>query len=194
MENIITINTEETTKIDTENVLEQNKPFPIFDKNNPLLKQIMPKYTGEIENPKFQEFIRKLQFTRKAFRGIGLAANQCGIEVRVFVIGTEAFDMVCINPEILEVSEEVEKGDEGCLSFPFIYLKIKRPKKIKVKYSNQLGELIEVELIGMTARCFQHEMDHLNGISIIDHVGKTSMMMAEKKRDKIMKRLKRQGK
>ena len=182
---------EEMITINTGNVVDKNKPFPIYNEKNPLLKQIMPEYTGEISDSQFQEFIEKLKFTRKAFRGVGLAANQCGIEVAVFVIGTETLDMVCINPKILTKSIESEQKEEGCLSFPHIYLKIYRPDSVEVEYTNQRGKVIKEMLTGITARCFQHEYDHLNGISIVDHVGKTSMMMAKKKKEKIVKKIQR---
>ena len=188
MEEIISINTEDNMIKHPEN---KGQILSIFGKENELLKKRMPEYTGDIDAPQFQNFISNLIATRKQYNGLGLAANQCGIEVRVFTIGTETFDMVCVNPEIVEVSDETERAEEGCLSFPLMYFKIVRPKRIVVKYTNNLGEEIREKLNGMTARCFQHEMDHLNGISIVDKVGKTSMMMALKKKKKIANILKK---
>lgn len=101
--------------------------------------------------------------------GIGLAATQIGVEQRVIV--TDAFDMplVIINPEIVMRGGE-EIAEEGCLSFPGIKASIKRAKDIMAKGLGENGEEIKLEVTGIPARVIQHEVDHLNGILIVDRM------------------------
>ena len=103
-------------------------------------------------------------------RGIGLAANQIGITKRFFAIGHESFDVfkkpaIIYNPVLVNADEEQELGQEGCLSFPGLLLQVSRPRKIMVRYQNNEGEFLLSLLEGLEARCFQHELDHLDGIT-----------------------------
>lgn len=99
-------------------------------------------------------------------RGIGLAANQAGLDQRLFVmlINDELYS--CFNPEIISSSQDLVEYNEGCLSFPDERIMITRPKNIEVAYYNAHGKLQQTELTGLVARCFQHELDHLNGITM----------------------------
>lgn len=99
-------------------------------------------------------------------RGIGLAANQVGINARLFVMLVDNQVFHCFNPEILESSATLCDLQEGCLSFPKEFLSIARPEQIRVKYYNAYGKATEQSLSGWAARCFQHELDHLNGITM----------------------------
>jgi peptide deformylase len=85
------------------------------------------------------------------------------------------------NPKILKVSEDVILEKEGCLSYPDLWLNIKRPKKILVEYQNSNGDTIEAEMDGLVARCFQHEYDHLLGICFVDKVSQMKLNLAMKK-------------
>ena len=103
-------------------------------------------------------------------QGLGLAANQIGITKRFFAIGHESFDVfkkpaIIYNPVLVFADEEQELGQEGCLSFPGLLLQISRPRIIMVRYQNNKGEFLLSRLEGLEARCFQHELDHLNGIT-----------------------------
>ena len=103
-------------------------------------------------------------------KGLGLAANQIGITKRFFAIGHESFDVfkkpaIIYNPVLVSADEEQELGQEGCLSFPGLLLQVSRPKIIMVRYQNNKGEFLLSRLEGLEARCFQHELDHLNGIT-----------------------------
>lgn len=169
------------------------EPFPIYNDKHPLMRMVMPPVDAVLPDRRVSEVAERLILTRKAVKGAGIAANQCGVAMRMFVIGSEDFDMVCINPEILEETAPPIAYREGCLSYPGLFLKIKRPDGIRVRYTDMNGEVIEETINGLTARCFQHEMDHLNGITMTDHVGKTAMYMAEKKRKKVMKSIERRG-
>ncbi|MFH1462284.1 MAG: peptide deformylase [bacterium] len=103
-------------------------------------------------------------------KGVGLAAPQVGVSERIIVVRAEEGPKVFINPQIIKKSKEKEIGEEGCLSFPHIFLKIKRAKEIEVAALNLQGEKIRVEVRDFLARVFQHEIDHLNGILLIDHI------------------------
>ena len=95
--------------------------------------------------------------------GIGLAANQIGIPYRVFAMTGEPIK-VCFNPRIVDQTSEEVVLEEGCLSFPGLWVKVKRPSIIKVRYTMANGETVTEKFIGMTSRIFQHEFDHLDGI------------------------------
>ena len=103
-------------------------------------------------------------------RGMGLAANQIGITKRFFAIGHESFDVfkkpaIIYNPVLVNADEEQELRQEGCLSFPGVWVQVSRSKTIMVRYQNNKGEFLLSRLEGLEARCFQHELDHLNGIT-----------------------------
>lgn len=102
--------------------------------------------------------------------GAGIAAPQVGIKKRIIIIDTGKSPLILINPRILK-KEGKETFEEGCLSFPGIFLKIKRAKKVKVEAQNTKGEKIELEAEGLLTHVLQHEIDHLDGILFIDKIG-----------------------
>lgn len=117
--------------------------------------------------------------------GIGFAANQMGFNYRVFAMNTNDTTRCYYNPEILVSSEEAQiLFEEGCLSFPGLRLGIKRPKNIFVRYQDSQGIFHEEELTGIASRCYQHELDHLNGVCFVDRVSRMKLDMAKKKREK----------
>ena len=107
-----------------------------------------------------------------AFDGTGLAANQVGIEARIFVADIGEGPFAVINPEVIQASAKQTVLEEGCLSFPGIHIKIDRPEAIRVRYMNERNETVEAELTGVPAKVYQHEIDHLNGRMIIDYASK----------------------
>ena len=130
------------------------------------------------------------------YGGIGLSANQIGLPFRMFVMGghpqiEEGKVRQCWNPEIIEVSEEVIEMKEGCLTFPFVFLSITRPRKVVVKYEDENGDLKEGSLDGMISRVFQHEYDHMLGKTFVDGVSKLKLDMAYKKAEKMMSKYKK---
>jgi len=118
--------------------------------------------------------------------GIGLAANQIGMTKRVFVMGSENIEgfpkpFAVFNPKLLEVSEEQVLYKEGCLSYPGLWLNIKRPAVIKVEYQDSQGNTHEAAMSGLVARCFQHELEHLDGICFVDKVSQMKLQLAMRK-------------
>ena len=117
--------------------------------------------------------------------GMGLAANQIGITKRFFAIGHESFDTfkksaIIWNPQVINFSEEKIIDVEGCLSFKDIFVKVERPKTIEVQYETTQGKTRFAKLDGMESKCFQHEHDHLEGITFNQRVSKLRWQMAKK--------------
>ena len=117
--------------------------------------------------------------------GMGLAANQIGITKRFFAIGHESFDTfkkhaIIWNPQVINFSEEKIIDVEGCLSFKDIFVKVERPKTIEVRYETTQGKTEFAKLDGMESKCFQHELDHLDGITFNKRVSKLRWQMANK--------------
>jgi peptide deformylase len=106
-------------------------------------------------------------------------------------VGNEDDAIACFNPKIISISETSVSSSEGCLSFPGMFLNVQRTETIGVEYYNERGELQTNTFSGITARCFQHELDHLNGIKFTSYVGKTSFMIAKKRQDKLKKKFAR---
>ena len=154
---------------------------------DPMLRQRMPEF--DFANPLMDpiELEKSMLEIMFQYDGIGLAANQAGIETRMFVMGhrdnpdaAQAF----FNPTIMANTEDVADMEEGCLSFPGIYVNIKRPTKIKARWQNSRGEIEEGEFDGYNCKCFLHEYDHLEGITFQDRVSTLKWALAVKKTKK----------
>lgn len=125
-------------------------------------------------------------------QGIGLAAIQIGVPLRMLVVDisekeTQKEPLVVINPEILWLSDERNIYKEGCLSIPEYYAEVERPKQLRIRYRNREGKRIETEADDLLATCLQHEIDHLNGCLFIDHISKI-------KRDMVIRKFKKRAK
>lgn len=121
-------------------------------------------------------------------RGIGLAANQVGLSYRVMVVlGEELIPM--FNPKIVDISSESIVLEEGCLSFPGLLVKIKRPRRIRVMYTNPNGETTIESFDGIISRTIQHEIAHLDGIRHIDQANYIHREQALNKWKKLRKGL-----
>ena len=124
---------------------------------------------------------RMLELMRE-HRGVGLAAPQVGVNIRLFVMnhsGDPKDDRVFVNPELTE-AEGAEEAEEGCLSLPGINARIVRDKTIRLRATDLEGNLIDQVESGYIARIWQHEFDHLNGTLIIDRMGSVAKMAAKK--------------
>jgi peptide deformylase len=117
--------------------------------------------------------------------GIGLAANQVGLLQRVFAIRLKDQVPFCMfNPRVISASTEVDTSSEGCLSFPELWLDVKRPKTIDAEYFDRHGNKCTITLTGIDSRCFLHELDHLNGVCFTDIVSPLKLAFAKKKQQK----------
>ena len=132
----------------------------------------------------------------KKYGGIGLSANQVGLPFNMFVLGDHPglennLKMTCFNPIIVSASADQVMMKEGCLTFPFVFLNIKRPRKVVVKYEDENGDLQEGHLDGMISRVFQHEYDHMLGKTFVDGISKLKLDIAYKKAEKMMSKYKK---
>ena len=139
--------------------------YKLIPYDDPLLTK--PMEYKEIEDK--ITFASQLENATRLFNGIGLSANQVGIDNRVFSIVYGDFAETFFDPKIVELSTETALFEEGCLSQPGVFINLKRPQKIKIEYTTRTGERITAEYGGITARIIQHEYDHIDGKLIIDH-------------------------
>lgn len=165
---------------------EQIEIFSLVPEIHPALKWSLPEFN--FANPPVDpsRFASSLVETCKKYNGIGLSANQCGYNYRVFVMGSGDEYVAFFNPKIISVSEEKTQMEEGCLSYMDLFLNIERPSTIEVEYQDFTGTTKTTKFAGITARCFQHELDHMNGIVYTMHVKPLAMQMAMKKRSKLI--------
>jgi len=132
---------------------------------------ILRKKCQPVKNPsslEIKHLAQEMIKTMRAYDGMGLAAPQVGKSLQLCVIEFEGEVFVLINPEIKKISQETEKLDEGCLSFPGQFLPVERPSKIKVRATDFSGRKYNLHAKGILARAIQHEIDHLNGRLFID--------------------------
>jgi peptide deformylase len=111
--------------------------------------------------------------TMYAEEGVGLAAPQVGVSLRVIVVDPREPDVVpfvLVNPEVVEASEETDRAEEGCLSIPGLVEIVERPASVRVEGINRDGERVVIEAEGLLARILQHEVDHVDGILFLDRV------------------------
>ena len=127
--------------------------------------------------------------------GLGLSANQIGMPVKVFAMRVDEGDnaIVCFNPKITKESAETVMMKEGCLSYPFLYLNIQRPKIIEATYQNVDGNDLNVHFEGLAARVFHHEMDHMKGKTFLDRVSKIKLKSARRKQKTLIRKAKKDG-
>ncbi len=131
---------------------------------------------------------RDLVDTMYALNGLGIAAIQIGNPTKMFVVepqlaGRQANDdpVAFINPEVVWTSDDTEKADEGCLSFPGVYVPVERPLRARMKALGIDGEIFEVDAEDLFARCLLHENDHLTGKLLVDFVGPLKKQMIKRK-------------
>jgi peptide deformylase len=147
---------------------------------DPILREELARF--DFNNPPVnpQELAIDLAEHMLHYGGIGLAANQLGLRHRVFAIRAESV-IVMFNPVIVDETTKEISLEEGCLTFPNLFLKVKRPESIKIRYQLPNGEFRNDKYTGMTARIIQHELDHLDGVLFIDRVSNLVLQMAKKK-------------
>ncbi len=161
--------------------------YKILSFPHPILSEKMPEF--DFANPIVDpiELEKNLISTMITNKGIGLSANQVGIKARVFVMGDYAIQgdsQAYFNPKIIDFEEEIEDLPEGCLSFPNIFVKIKRSKFVHCSWQDSKGEFQVGTFTDLGSKCFQHELDHLDGIVFKDRVSRLKWDLALKKKRK----------
>jgi peptide deformylase len=172
----------------------------LINSNDPRLKQICPEFDFEtgymmedgtvLQAKELYELLRDKLVEHK---GVGLSAPQLGIMTRVFVIGNPDAPNEIIgvfNPMIVDYDEETVVYEEGCVSYPGLFIKIKRPRGIRVRYRGWNGEAGTTRYEGYTARVFQHEYDHLNGITYQTRANRYHLDQARNFKNRMEKKLK----
>ena len=168
--------------------------YQLIEEASKVLRTPPPEFDFENPPESPEEIAKNMAEAMDKFGGLGLSANQVGLPYRMFVMRTmhegetESKVVPYFNPELTRVSQETELMKEGCLSFPDIYLMIKRSKTIEFKYQDVEGKEHTVMLEGLGARCVQHEIDHLNGILFLQRASKLKLERAMKARPKQKKK------
>jgi len=176
-----------------EGSLVEYEIYKLVDFYDPILRQpTIPVKLETAADRKHADIVAlSLAETLSKTQGLGLSANQCGRTERMFAINMGEQIWTLINPEIVTKSDTFSDMAEGCLSYPGLYLKLKRPDNIKVKFQAINGEWIEQEFDGLTAVCVQHEIDHLDGKVFTDYVSPIKLDQAKKKVKQNLKRWKK---
>ena len=156
--------------------------MPILLAPDPMLKTRTRAVT-QADAERVAELLPRMFATMYLAPGIGLAAPQVGVGLRLAVVDLMPGDvnqpLVLINPEILQISAELDTREEGCLSLPGQYADVTRPARVKVRYHDAAGIRHDIEAEGLLAACLQHEIDHLDGVLFVDHIStlKRNMIM-----------------
>ena len=170
--------------------VEKIETFDLVPETDPILKQVLPEFDFDNSPINTTDFASSMVETCKKFNGYGLSANQCGFSYRMFVMGAGEEYVAFFNPVLMKTESEVHMK-EACLSFPGLSLSITRPEKIWVKYQDYTGEWKEAHYVGMSARCWLHELDHMNGIVYTTQAKPLALQNGFKKRAKIQKMMTR---
>jgi peptide deformylase len=133
-------------------------PDPILEKKAEKVENL----NGEVK-----ELIRQMKEVMMAADGAGLAAPQIGVSKRIIIVNTKKGPKAFINPEVISFGKRRKENQEGCLSFPGLWLKITRPQEAIISATNEEGKEVVIEVRDMLALIFQHEIDHINGIEFI---------------------------
>lgn len=170
------------------------KLLDIYVYGSPLLKRKTRKVAQLPDN--FPQFLERMYATMYDDDGIGLSANQVGVDLHFFIVDFSLHDKnmgkeVFINPVIIQREGE-DVLEEGCLSVPEIRETVTREWKIKVRYENVQREVIEKEFEGYLARVIQHEIDHLNGVLFVERISPLKRSFIESKLEKIAEKGKTQ--
>lgn len=150
---------------------------------DPALRKIPESFDFDTKNA--QELADTLWKECRQLRGLGLSANQIGIDAKVFVMGVDESNRKNVfNPRVVSVSTETELAREGCLSYPGLWLSVKRPKQVTLSYQTIDGTHVVETFVSLQARIAQHEYDHMEGLNFSDHVSQLKLDMALKSLNK----------
>jgi len=147
-----------------------------------LLSTVLPEFDFSDTSLNARDISNTLIKCMKENNGVGLSANQIRLNHRVFVMGIDDV-ITCFNPIITTASDDMVYMEEGCLTYPLLFVKIKRSSTIRVRYQDVDGETITRVFNGVSARIFQHEYDHLQGIHFTDKALRIHLNRAKKQKD-----------
>ena len=167
-----------------------SKICKLIEAKNPIMKVRLSGCSPDLDRDDVEE---KLLDSMKNYNGIGLSANQIGIMERVFVMYSDVKKretITCFNPEIVTKSDTEILMEEGCLTYPGLWLKVKRPDGIEVQYEDKSGEIQHQAMFGLECRIFLHEYDHMEGTDFTEKVSKLRLERAKKRLSKMMKKSK----
>jgi peptide deformylase len=184
-DDIVLYDTAETIKVAP--TADKIQTFELVQLDHPILYKVLPEF--DFANPPVDPnaFASSLVETCKKYNGLGLSANQCGFEHRVFVMGAGDEYVAYFNPKL--ISSKGEKHmEEGCLSFPFLNLHVTRAEHVEVEYQDFTGVTRTKTFSGISARCFLHELDHMNGMLYTGRVKPLALQFGLKKLDKIRRK------
>ena len=162
----------------------------LIEAENPIMKVRLSGCSPDLDR---DEIERKLIDSMEHYQGIGLSANQIGIMERVFVMYSDVKKretITCFNPEVIIYSDTKILMDEGCLTYPGLWLKVKRPDNVEVQYEDKSGEIQHQSMLGLECRIFLHEYDHMEGTDFTQKVSKLKLKRAQKRLAKVQKRSK----
>jgi peptide deformylase len=155
---------------------------------SPILRTVATEVDLFKELEALQETFTQMKDLMASSNGVGLAAPQAGISKRFFVMNDLRDIIVCINPTITEVSEQITKVPEGCLSFPRLWLMVPRYEWVRVNYFDEHGHEYSRKMAGIMSQCYQHELEHLDGICFDQKVSDLHLKMRKNKRRNWRKR------
>lgn len=174
-----------------EEVIESAELLELVPETAAILRQPTEKWDFSRPQEEARQLYLSLSKTMLKNDGIGLSANQVGKPYRVFtLVSGYGFPMGFFNPVIVSTSGEDVYMDEGCLSFPKLVVKIKRPAIVRVRFAEWNGDVVTKQFEGMTARAIQHEIDHLDGITMKDRASPIHLEKALRQRKQHLKLLK----
>lgn len=185
MSDTLIFNTEDAVKNDGRYQVSKVEIFGLVPETDPILFEVMPQFDFNDPPVDPNAFASSLVESCRHYNGYGLSANQCGFRYRVFVMGAGDEFVAMFNPEIVAADSQTGMMVEGCLSFPALGLNVSRPLGVVVKYQDYTGETKTTNLTGLSARIFQHELDHMNGVTYTSRAKPLALQMGLKKRGKV---------
>jgi peptide deformylase len=165
--------------------IEDTQLVPVTD---PILKNPLESCSIGLDRKEIQD---RLLSAMEHYQGIGLSANQIGIKERAFIMYSDVKKketITCFDPLITDYSEEKIIMDEGCLTWPGLWLKVERSEGIRCVYNDVDGELVQVQMHGLESRIFQHEYDHMEGTNFTQRVSRLKLNMAKRRASKMRKK------
>ena len=165
--------------------------YTLLDPEHPLLLTKLPEITADTEPEDRKELLANMVESMKHYGGIGLSANQCGIPIRMFVFGDNENYIPCFNPKILEYGGPEMPIEEGCLTYPGLFVKIYRPEWIVAQWEDENRELHKENFTELQSRVFQHEYDHMEGIDFQSRAGRISLSIAKRKVKRAQRKMKK---